>query len=187
MTSKQINELKVTLLKSDSWTEKERKLYSELLCRKMINSCLAYESDFLNSSYSKDYIGELGELRVKELYKEQLEYFNSCILIYGIFEDDEGVTYNTLIEPEEDGYIHCEVIQEPILNKIEETNETYFSIKIKNKEGLSADIGLSSKVDNDYSNYYEGRKIGLKVVKSDIGIYKAVDVKFYEKNNEIEI
>ena len=79
------------------------------------------------------------------------------------------------------------MIQEPILNKVEETNETYFSIKIKNKEGLSADIGLSSKVDNDYSNYYEGRKIGLKVVKSDIGIYKAVDVKFYEKNNEIEI
>ncbi len=56
-------------------TKEQEQLHRELDCRDMINSCLCYGYDFLNSSYSKSYIEELGiELnRGKIVVNENLE------------------------------------------------------------------------------------------------------------------
>ena len=192
MTNKQIKELmntlpSVTCVSYDSWSEEEKQLDKELSCRKMINSCLCYETDFLNSEYCKDYIKELGMKRVKELYNEQLEHFNNCILLYNVYEDSEGVTYNNIIEPKEDGYIHCEIVEEPIFNSVIETIETYFSVKLKDEYGRLFSVGLSPNVNNNYEEYYIGREIGIKVEKTNLGIYKAVDVTFFQNEMEAEI
>lgn len=56
-------------------TPKQEKLIKELDCREMINSCLCYGIDFLKSEYKDDYIKDIGEDRVKEIYNEQLEDF----------------------------------------------------------------------------------------------------------------
>ncbi len=192
MTNKQIKELmntlpSVTCVSYDSWSEEEKQLDKELSCRKMINSCLCYETDFLNSEYCKDYIKELGMKRVKELYNEQLEHFNNCILLYNVYEDSEGVTYNSVIEPEDDGYIHCEIAEDPILNSAIETDETYFTVKLKDEYGRLFRVALSPNVNNNYEEYYIGREIGVKVEKTNIGIYKAVDVTFLQNEMEAEI
>lgn len=192
MTSKQIRELKKTLppitrVSYDSWTEEEKQLYKEISCREMINSCLSYGTDFLNSRYSEDYIKELGKDRVKELYNEQLEHFNNCVLIYDVYEDSEGVTYNSVVEPEDDGYIHCEIVEDPIFNSAIETNETYFSVKLKDEYGNLFSAALSPNVNNSYEEYYIGREIGIKIEKTNLGIYKAVDVTFLQNEMEAEI
>ena len=175
------------LTKCDCWTNEQKMLNRELSCREMINSCLIYGTDFLTSHYKDSYIEELGEKRVNELYNEQLKYCEKCKVNYNVYEDSEGVTYNSLTEPENDGYIHCEIIGEPIFNKIEDTNETFFSIKVKDQYNNCFDVGLSSDVDNDYRNYYDGRKIGLKIINSFDNVYKTTDVQFFDKVDEYEI
>ncbi len=192
MNRKQIEELKKTLplrthIAYNSWTEEQKQLDKELSCREMIDSCLIYGTDFLNSEYGNDYLEELGESKVLELYNEQLEYFNSCIVIKNTYEDSEGITYNSLLEPEEDGFINCEVVEEPIYNIVNNTNETYFSVKLKDRYGNHFDVALAPQVNNDYKEYYIGRNIGIKVEKTDIGIYKAIEVDFFPKEEEIEI
>lgn len=106
MGDKQIKYLKTTLPSLDEasynlWTNEQKQLDKELSCREMINSCLIYNEEFLNSRYSTKYIEELGKTRVLELYNEQLEHFNRCVVIKNVYEDSEGVTYNSLLEPEE--------------------------------------------------------------------------------------
>lgn len=188
MNNKQINELQNNLLKLNSWTEEEKKFYSELSCRTIIDSNLVYETNFFDSEYCNEYIAELGETRVKELYQEQLEYFNTCIIISNVFKDSSGLSYNAVVEPNEDGYIYCEVVQEPIMKKTEDTNEINFSVKIGDEyKCYCVDIELPSDLNDDYSDYYVGRKIGVKVVRNDVGEYKAVEVKFLDKNNEYEM
>ena len=192
MTSKQIVELKKTLppitrLNYDSWSEEEKQLDKEISCREMINSCLSYKTDFLNSKYSEDYIKELGKDRVKELYNEQLKHFNNCVLINNVYEDSEGVTYNSVVDPEDDGYIHCEIVEDPIFNSAIETNETYFSVKLKDKYGNLFSVALSPNVNNNCEEYSIGREIGIKVEKTNLGIYKAVDVTFLQNEKEAEI
>ena len=102
-------------------------------------------------------------------------------------EEKNEETYNSLTEPENDGYIHCEIIGEPIFNKIEDTNEIFFSIKVKDKYNNCFNVGLPSNVDNDYRNYYEGRKIGIKIIKVFDNLYKATDINFFDKVDECEI
>ena len=155
MNSKQIRELKkklpsITRVSYDSWSEKEKQLNKEISCLDMINSCLSYGAEFLNSRYSEDYIKELGKDRVKELYNEQLEHFNNCIFLYNVYEDSDGITYNSVVEPEEDGYIHCEIVEDPVFNSAIETNETYFSVKLKDEYGNLFSVALSSNVNNNY-------------------------------------
>lgn len=190
MNREEIEFLKKTLPplnKYDYWTKEQKILAKELSCREMINSCLIYSTNFLTSHYKDNYIESLGKKRVDELFNEQLKYFTTCKVNYNVYEDSEGVTYNSLTEPENDGYIHCEIIGEPIFNQIEDTNETFFSIKVKDRYNNCFDIGLSSDLNNNYSNYYKGRKIGLKMINAFDNLYKATDVKFFDKADEYEI
>lgn len=193
MTSEQIKKLKKTLpplthVKYDLWTEEQKQLDKELSCREMINSCLIYGTDFLNSEYRIDYFKELGNSKVIELYNEQLDNFNGSIVIKNVYEDSEGITYNSLIEPSEDGFIHCEIVDEPRYNSIDYTNETYFSIKVKDSlYGHCFKVALDYNVNNDYSEYYIGRNIGIKTKKTDMGIYKAIKIVFLQKEEELEI
>ena len=193
MNSNQIRELKKTLpplttVKYELWSEEQKQLDKELSCREMINSCLIYGTNFLKSHYSNDYFDELGESKVQQLYNEQLQNFSRSIVVRNIFEDSEGVTYDSLIEPDEDGFIHCEIVDEPRYNSINSTGETYFSIKLKdNKYGHCFNVGLGYGVSNDYSEYYIGRNIGIKTEKTDIGVYKTIEVDFLQKEEEIEM
>ena len=77
-------------------TKEQEKLHRELDCREMINSCLCYSTDFLNSRYKDDYIKDLGEQRVIELYNEQKKDFEKAIVIHDVFQDSEGISYNSI-------------------------------------------------------------------------------------------
>lgn len=76
-------------------TPEEIKLRHEISCREMINSCLAYGDKFLGK-FDKDYIERLGKERVEELYNEQKEDIEKSIILYEMYEDREGGTYNTI-------------------------------------------------------------------------------------------
>ena len=89
MTWKQLQEAK----KLTKWWET---LYKELSCREMINSCLCYGSSFLNSRYKDDYIKELWETRVVELYNEQKADFDKSRVLYWVYTDWEWCTYNSI-------------------------------------------------------------------------------------------
>lgn len=77
-------------------TKEQEQLHRELDCREMINSCLCYDTDFLNSQYKDRYIKDLGEQRVKELYNEQKKDFDRAIVLHNVYEDCEGVSYNSI-------------------------------------------------------------------------------------------
>lgn len=77
-------------------TKEQKQLHRELDCREMINSCLCYNTDFLNSRYKDDYIKDLGKQRVIELYNEQKEDFDKAIVIRSAYQDDEGNSYNSI-------------------------------------------------------------------------------------------
>ena len=77
-------------------TKEQEKLHRELDCREMINSCLCYGADFLNSHYKDSYIKDLGEKRVIELYNEQKKDFDKASVFYNIGQDSEGNSYNSI-------------------------------------------------------------------------------------------
>lgn len=77
-------------------TKEEIKLFYELACRRMINSCLIYWTDYLNSRYKDSDIKELWIRRVKQLHKEQLEDFKKAEVKHCVYEDAEGCTYNSI-------------------------------------------------------------------------------------------
>lgn len=77
-------------------TKEQEILHRELDCREMINSCLCYGTDFLNSIYKDRYIAELGVERVSQLYNEQKNDFEKAIVYHDVFEDSEGVSYNSI-------------------------------------------------------------------------------------------
>lgn len=77
-------------------TPTQELLHKELDCREMINSCLCYGTDFLNSEYSKPYIKKLGKKRVVELFNEQKVDFDKAIVFYNVWEDNEGNSYNSI-------------------------------------------------------------------------------------------
>lgn len=80
------------------WSSEQKKLEKELNCIDMINSCLIYKKDFMNSTYKDEYIAEFGLERVQELYDEQVEYIKNCTIIENAHTDSEGCSYNSLIE-----------------------------------------------------------------------------------------
>lgn len=106
MTDKQIERLRNEVLRfidgiPCKLTKEQEQLHRELECRDMINSCLCYGYDFLNSSYSKSYIEELGIDKVKQLYKEQKEDFDKATVLHNIGTDGEGNSYNSIVWADE--------------------------------------------------------------------------------------
>ena len=114
MNSKDIQEIKRRLYDSKDWLDvnsNDRKLYEEMNLREMIMSCLVYNEDIFTSinwnegsgyygrPYVDKYIDILGKDRVMTIYDEQKNYFETkCKVKRNVYQDSEGLTYNTLIE-----------------------------------------------------------------------------------------
>lgn len=90
-------------------TEEDDKLFEELDCIEMLNSCLTYGDDpfrlidkwwyghgFCVRSYMSDYEDKLGKERVRELYEMQKEEFSKAIILHDVCTDSEGVSYNSV-------------------------------------------------------------------------------------------
>lgn len=101
MTGKQIEKIRNEIPQFENGipcklTPEQKLLHRELDCRDMINSCLIYGTKFLETRYSEKYIKELGEKRVLELYNEQKADFDKAIVFHNVYEDSEGVSYNSI-------------------------------------------------------------------------------------------
>lgn len=101
MTQKEIEKIRYKIPRFENGipcqlTHEQEQLHRELDCREMINSCLCYGENFIKSHYSKPYIKELGEKRVIELYNEQKADFDKATVLYGVGEDGEGNSYNSI-------------------------------------------------------------------------------------------
>ncbi len=101
MTRKQIEKIKKEIPEFDNGipcqlTLEQKQLHRELDCREMINSCLCYGYDFIESHYSKAYIKDLGIDRVKQLYNEQKADFDKAVVLHNVGEDGEGNSYNSI-------------------------------------------------------------------------------------------
>ena len=115
MNSKKIEDLKSLLRSKNSLTDTEKELEIELELREMIMSCLIYGgdiytsvcinmvSDYYHKPYADKYIDLLGEEKVKEIYNDQKNYFETkCKVNYNVYTDYEGCTYNSLVEEEQE-------------------------------------------------------------------------------------
>lgn len=101
MTGKEIKRIRAEIPRfrngvACNLTAEQKRLHRELDCREMINSCLCYGSNFLESRYSEPYIQNLGRERVIEIYNEQKIDFDKAIVLHNVYEDVEGVTYNSI-------------------------------------------------------------------------------------------
>lgn len=99
---KAINELPIKK------TKQQEEIYKTLFCRKMINSIMIYDGIKAlkdeNNTFNKyllSYVDTLGEEKVNQLIKEQIEDFEKAVVKYNTFTDSEGVTYNTCIWADE--------------------------------------------------------------------------------------
>ena len=79
-------------------SKKDEKLEEELWCREMINSCLIYwrSRDYFFEKYGWKYIEKLGIRRVNKIFKEQEEDIKKSMVKCSVYEDSEGVTYNSI-------------------------------------------------------------------------------------------
>ena len=104
MNSEEISKIKQDMLHHENWHDensKERKLYEEMCLRSMIMSCLTYNNNIYSSDYVLKYNKILGKDRVFEICKEQENYFKTkCKIIYNVWTDCDGITYNSLVEVE---------------------------------------------------------------------------------------
>lgn len=67
------------------------------------------------------------------------------------------------------------VVEEPSLHQIDETNEIYFSFKIKTLSSEILDFAISSKANNNYQDYKLGRPIKVDFEnKNDLKISENV-------------
>ena len=88
-------------------TKEDKRLYEELDCISMLNSCLAYGvdpfriRDYCGTSYMTDYEKTLGKRRVKQLYEMQVEEFSKTTIISNSYTDSEGCSYNSVIFADE--------------------------------------------------------------------------------------
>jgi len=80
-----------------------KKLYNVVDCLEMIESHLAYNDyDFMESEYNKRYVAELGYDTVSELWTMAKKYFDeNCYVKKGVYTDCEGLTYNSIIDRNE--------------------------------------------------------------------------------------
>ncbi len=106
MNSEKIKELKSSLpnrtkVQYQDWTNEQKKLDRELSCREMIMSCLIYGDDIYNSRYIAKYEDDLGKKRVLEICEEQEKFFKEkCEIVYNVYTDSDGISYNSLVEKE---------------------------------------------------------------------------------------
>lgn len=91
-----------------NWTEEQDRLYEELSCREMVNSCLCYGTlhnfwgeNSYGVNYSADYIRKLGVERVKEIVREQEADFARAVVLRNVFTDSEGLSYNSIVWADE--------------------------------------------------------------------------------------
>ncbi len=101
MTGKQIEKIRNEIPQFENGipcklTPEQKLLHRELDCRDMINSCLIYGTKFLETRYSEKYIKKLGEKRVLELYNEQKADFDKAVVFHNVYEDSEGISYNSI-------------------------------------------------------------------------------------------
>ena len=109
MTGKQIEAARRTLPPPPwkNWTDAERRLYDELSCREMVNSCLCYGSiaDFWRvdpwrwgeyKSYAERHVRALGRERAEEICKEQEADIRRARILRNVHTDSEGVSYNSI-------------------------------------------------------------------------------------------
>lgn len=93
-----------------NWTEEQNRLYEELSCREMVNSCLCYGTmhDFWerkawgdHKPLATDYVAKLGLERVKEICAEQEEDFARAVVLRNVYTDSEGLSYNSIVWADE--------------------------------------------------------------------------------------
>lgn len=109
MTDKQIKQAYATIPQYPERNEEQQKLYDELSCRDMINSCLVYGESYNFykpetgefGMYAQRHIKTLGINTVIRLYNEQCEDFAKAIVKKNVHQDSEGVTYNSVIWEDE--------------------------------------------------------------------------------------
>lgn len=88
--------------------DKKEELKRELQCMEMIDSIICYGAknidldSILNDRYMKSYIEDLGIKKVKKLIQGQLD--EKPLIKYNTYTDYEGLTYNSMIYKDEEGY-----------------------------------------------------------------------------------
>lgn len=116
MTQDQLGEIRKNLPsplqynKQGVWSEEDKYLDTQLRCLSMIDSCLVYQTNFMEPRpYRTDIVGDgspanrfLDRLKgkdVRELYNYRKAYFDNHVrVIHGVDTDSEGVTYNSIEE-----------------------------------------------------------------------------------------
>lgn len=83
--------------------ELSKELWNIVDCLEMIESHLAYNDyDFMNSRYNKRYVDALGYDKVNEIWTMAKKYFDeNCYVKRAVYTDNEGLTYNSLIDRNE--------------------------------------------------------------------------------------
>ena len=78
-------------------------LWEMVDCMNMIESHLAYNDySFMENHYKDRYVSELGYENVKEIWEMMKKYFDeNCYVKRGVYTDCEGLTYNSLIDRNE--------------------------------------------------------------------------------------
>ena len=113
MTRKERRDLREKYLyinERKNWNKKQKQLDAELCCMEMIDSIICYGAknidldSILNDRYMKTYIEELGVEKAKELIQGQLD--EKPIIKHNVYTDCEGLTYNSMVYKDEEGY--CE-------------------------------------------------------------------------------
>lgn len=73
------------------------------------------------------------------------------------------------------------IIEEPTYQVLEETNESYFELKIEEDKGNIVDIAIGGNVTNDFYQYRIGRRVEIQTEKITGDINKALKVDFQSK------
>lgn len=77
-------------------------VYHECSMKGMMISCFTYGEIGLDSYNFNRYILPYKELipeSFNEVYEEQAQYLEKCSVLYGVYTDHEGCTYNSIVEP----------------------------------------------------------------------------------------
>lgn len=104
MTDKQINLARKQLpprtqVPWREWTDDQKQLDKELMCRDMINSILCYggKNNIIQNRYLQSHIEELGFETVQRLCDEQIADFEKATVLRNVHTDSEGISYNSIV------------------------------------------------------------------------------------------
>ena len=73
------------------------------------------------------------------------------------------------------------IIEEPTYQVLDETNESYFNLKLQEDEGTIIDIAIGGNVTNDFYQYRIGRRVEIQTEKIAENLNKAIKVNFTSK------